>query len=298
MPRRDRELIVDVAMNGIRTKAQNPNVPETPAEIAAEAERLFAAGVTIIHAHNSDHRVAGRAAADDYLAAWGGVHTRHPEALWYPTIAGSDRPLGDLSHVAILAKEAGVRIGCVDPGPVISGLAASDGTPAGRIYANTADDIHSAFAFLADRRLGAEIGIYEPGFLRTALAYHRAGKLPQGSIINLYFCGRRGMFDSERSTLYGLPPTAASFEAYFAMLEDADLPWKTSVWGEDILDTPIAELTLQRGGHIQIGLENHAQSDTGRSNLDSFERLVRTASAQDRPIATSRVAAALLDLPG
>lgn len=214
MPRSDAALIVDVAMNGVRTKGHNPYVPETHDEIIAEAGRLFEAGATMVHAHNSDHRIAGRAAADDYLLAWSTIHSRYPDALWYPTIAGSDTPLADLSHVAILAREAGVRIGCVDPGPVISGLHREDGTPGGRIYMNTADDIRSAFAYLEQQGLGVEIGIYEPGFLRTALAYHKAGKLPRGSIINLYFCGARGMFDSEKATLYGLPPTAASFEAY------------------------------------------------------------------------------------
>ena len=105
------------------------------------------------------------------------------------------------------------------------------------------------------------------------------------------------MSDTEDATLYGLPPTAVAFEAYYAMLEGVDLPWKTSVWGEDILDTPIAELTLDRGGHMQIGLENHAHSDTGQSNLDIFERTRATATLHGRDIASSAEAITLLALP-
>ena len=54
------------------------------------------------------------------------------------------------------------------------------------------------------------VSIFEPGFLRVALAYHAAGRLPPAKI-QLYFGGP--------ALPFGLPPTASSLDAYLAMLE-------------------------------------------------------------------------------
>ncbi len=40
--------------------------------------------------------------------------------------------------------------------------------------------------------------------------------------------------------MFCLPRTRRSLLAYLDMLEGTGLPWSVSVWGGDILDTPIA----------------------------------------------------------
>ena len=83
--------------------------------------------------------------------------------------------------------------------------------------------------------LGAapSISVFEPGFLRTTLALHRAGRVPAGAIVKLYFGGELE---------FGLPPTAAGLAAYLELLEPSGLPWSVAVLGGDVLDSGLAEL--------------------------------------------------------
>ena len=43
--------IIEAAINGGRTKAENPNVPVAPDEITADALACFEAGAAIVHNH-------------------------------------------------------------------------------------------------------------------------------------------------------------------------------------------------------------------------------------------------------
>ena len=57
-----------------------------------------------------------------------------------------------------------------------------------------------------------------------------------------YFGGDYGMFADKPGVSFGLPPTENALAAYLDMLEGTDLPWSVSVWGGDLIETPIARL--------------------------------------------------------
>jgi uncharacterized protein (DUF849 family) len=78
------------------------------------------------------------------------------------------------------------------------------------------------------------------------------------------------------------------------MLGDADLPWAVTVLGGDIIDTPVARLALEQGGHIRVGIEDHADAE---SNVACVRRAVDLAESVGRTIATPADAADLLRLP-
>jgi len=65
----DAPVILEVAINGMTSKAKNPHAPRSAREIERESLRAFELGASIVHAHNSDIALTGQAAADDYLAA-------------------------------------------------------------------------------------------------------------------------------------------------------------------------------------------------------------------------------------
>ena len=81
------------------------------------------------------------------------------------------------------------------------------------------------------------------------------------------------------------------------MLEGTGLPWSVSVWGGDLMATPIAKLALELGGHLHVGIEEFYSPERSPSN----EELVREAAALalrvGRPIADSAAAARILGLP-
>src|SRR5262249_51406195 len=135
------------------------------------------------------------------------------------------------------------------------------------------------------RNLAAHISIFEPGFLRVALAYHAAGRLPPAKI-QLYFGG---------PTLpFGLPPARPGLEAYLAMLEGTGLPWMVGVLGGDVTET-LAELAIARGGHVRVGLEDYTGARQPR-NEELVREIVSMAKRVGRPIATPAQAAAMLNL--
>lgn len=294
--RRDTAVMIEAAINGGTSKERNPHVPRTPDDIIADTLRCQDAGAAIVHAHNSDHKLTGRAAADDYLLAWGPILQQRPDTLWYPTITGTSRPITQLEHVAILAREANLQMASIDPGSTNIGKPDADGLPVGMTYANDYDDIRYAFDFCSSHAIGPQLAIYEPGFLRTTLAYYRAGKLPTGTVVKLYFGGEWGMFATGRGVTFGLPPTRNALLAYLDMLDGTDLPWSVSLWGGDLLATPVAQLALELGGHIHVGLEEYFSPERTPTNVELVQEVVALINAVGRPVASIAETRRLLNL--
>jgi len=289
-------VIIEAAINGGSSKRRNPNVPRKPSEIIDSTYRCLDAGASIIHAHNSDYTLTGRAAADDYLEAWRVILDRRPGTLWYPTLCGGRDVREVLEHIAILADEVPLRIGVVDPGSTNLGRPGEDGLPTGVVYRNSYDDIRTSFDFCDQRGLGPSLAIYEPGFMQTTLAYLKAGKLPQGAMVKFYFGGAYGMFGKGPGVTFGLPPSENALLAYLDMIEGTGLPWSVSVWGGDLLQTPVARLALERGGHLHVGLEEHSGTRTP-TNEALVQEAAALAAQVGRPLATPAQAATLLTLP-
>ena len=136
--------------------------------------------------------------------------------------------------------------------------------------------------------LGPMLAIFEPGFLRTVLAHHRSGSLPAGALVKLYFGDR---------VTFGLPPTRNALLAYLDMLEGSGLQWAVSVWGGDVLGTPVARLALERGGHLIVGLEPFADPERTPTNEELVADASALAAAVGRPVAGEGEARTLLGLP-
>src|SRR5690606_7555212 len=130
-------------------------------------------------------------------------------------------------HYEGLARTGLMRMAPWDPGSV--NLAASDakGLPCepSFIYANSRAEIEICADILRDCGLGPSIAVFEPGFMRTVLAYHNAGRLPAGALIKLYFSGDFNFLTNEPGfATFGLPPTEAALNAYLDMMAACDLP--------------------------------------------------------------------------
>lgn len=285
-------VIIEAAINGVTSKEQNPHTPRDPAEIADDALRCFGAGAAIVHNHIDAFAVDGQVAAERYLEGWRPVLAERPDALFYPTTnAGSDVQ-ASYAHIAPLAETDLMRLSLCDPGSVNLGGLGPDGLPAsGFVYANSFDDVAHQFGLCAQYGLGPSIAIYEPGFLRCVLAWWRAGRLPKGAMVKFYFGGDEGFLSG-----FGFRPTPTALDAYLELLDGCDLPWAVAVLGGDVLECGIARLALERGGHLRLGLEDHAGSRKP-TNEELVREAVALAADVGRPVATCDEAAKLLDLP-
>lgn len=294
----DTPVILEAAINGMTSKEKNENAPRSPEEITRDALRCYELGATIVHAHNSDIALTGREAAEDYLEAWRPILEARPDALWYPTLTASPDMAGKLEHIELLAKELPVRMCAFDPGSTNIGQPGPDGLPVGGVYGVSYDDCRYAFEFCDRLDMGPALGIYEPNSLRTTLAYHRAGRLPAGAMVKFYFGGDYGLMSTTPGVTFGLMPTEYGLLAYLDMLEGTDLPWSVSVWGGDLMATPIARLALERGGHLHIGVEEFYDPNRSPSNEELMHEALELCAKVGRPIATTAQTVELLGLPG
>ncbi|MBW2270401.1 MAG: 3-keto-5-aminohexanoate cleavage protein [Deltaproteobacteria bacterium] len=290
-------VIIECAINGETQPDRNPNVPRKPEEIVADVLRCLDAGATLIHAHNGEITLTGREAAELYLAAWRPILAERPDTLWYPTLGVGSDMKESLSHLEVLAEEIELRLGLCDPGSTNVGAPDADGLPVGMVYANSYDDVRVAFEQCERLRIGPSLAIYEPGWMRTTLAFHRAGRLPAGAMVKFYFGGDYGLFATEPGVSFGLAPTENALRAYLDLLADADLPWSVSVWGGDLFDTPIARLALELGGHLHVGLEEHFHPEHKPSNEEIVKQAAALAAEVGRPLASVSETARILGLP-
>jgi uncharacterized protein (DUF849 family) len=297
MPASTAPLILEVAINGMTSKEKNPNAPREPDEIVDDTLRCLDAGASLIHAHNRDFDLTGEAAAAGYLEAWRPILRERPEALWYPTLAMAPDMAGMMAHLPWIQAEVPLRIAPLDPGSTNIGALGEDGLPVGGVYANSYDDIRVGFETCERLRCGPSLGIYEAGSLRTTLAWHRAGRLPRGTMVKLYFGGDYGLMGTEPGATFGLPPSEHALLAYLDLLAGVDLPWSVSVWGGDLMATPLPRLALERGGHLHVGLEEFYTPDRSPTNLELVREAVELADKVGRPLASPTETAALLDLP-
>ena len=294
--------IIEAAINGTTTKQRNPNVPTTPDEIADDALACFDAGAAIVHNHCDKVMVPGQESADRYFEGWKPVFEKRADALLYPTTNFGPGVEGAYAHMGPLAATGWLRIGIIDPGSVNLGGTDDDGLPAapGFVYANSFGDIHHQAAVCQEHRLGPSMAIFEPGWLRTALIWWRAGRLPQGAMVKLYFGGDAGYVTSvaqqNAGASFGLPPTVKALDAYCELLDGCTLPWSVAVIGGDLFESGIAKLALERGAHLHVGLEDHAGTRQP-TNVELVEEAVSLCNDAGRPVATCDQATEILDLP-
>jgi 3-keto-5-aminohexanoate cleavage enzyme len=149
------------------------------------------------------------------------------------------------------------------------------------------------------KKLGPGISIYEPNFLRSTLAYEKAGKLPQGAFVKFYMAGDYNFMDGKKGyQFWGLPATEKGVAAYREMMQltGSKLPWAVTVMGGDVTATGLSKLAIDQGGHIRLGLEDYCGPRQPR-NIELVEEVVALARKAGRPLATTQQAAEILNLP-
>jgi 3-keto-5-aminohexanoate cleavage enzyme len=272
-------LIITAAIVGAETtRAQNPHLPLTPDEIAAEAARCAAAGASVIHLHAryDDGRAtqdrerfrafirAIRARAPGLIiqTSTGGAVGMSIEERCQPLeLTGADRP--DMATLNIATMNFGDEV-----------------------FENTFPQA----AQVAERitRLGVppEIELYDAGHLDNA-RYLIAKQLLRPPYHMQFVLGVRG----------GLAASPRNLALLIADLPDGST-WAVAGVGRHQL--PMAELAVRWGGHARVGLEDNIYLDRGvlaEGSAPLVARVVELARAAGRDIATPEQARAQLGIP-
>lgn len=287
-------VIIETALNGGTPRRVSARVPTTPDEIVADGVACLDAGASIIHNHNTEPVLGGDGnhAAAPYAAIWSRIRARHPQAIFYPTMGGGGNGIPierRYAHIESLVHTGLLDLGLVDTGSTNIGRFYADGTPRAEsfVYQNTFADAVYMIETCRRHELGMSISIFEPGFVRAISGYLRAGKLPAGAFVKFYFGGAK--------TGFGLPPTKTALDAYLEMLEEWTLPWLVSIQGGDLIaNRSFARYVIERGGHLQVGLEPNA--DPHKSNVDLVAEAVALCRELGKRPATCRETRELLGL--
>jgi uncharacterized protein (DUF849 family) len=289
-----KRTIIEVALSG-------PGQRWDAGALGREIIACIDAGAAIVHNHLDGHGASGSAAAAAYGAIWAPVLAVRPDAILYPTLAPptAGDSLGRYGHAVETAVKHGARMAPFDPGSVNLAASQADGQPDTLrqfAYVNdyaTLDLVLDAYA--ADG-IASSISIFDPSFLRAAMAYERAGRFMPGSFLKLYFGGSCAYLDGLPGLSFGLPPTVRALELYLEMMAGSQLPWAAAVPGGDILaESEFVSAVLAHGGHLRVGLEDNG-GPRAPGNVEQVTRAAALAARHGRPAATSAEAAELLGL--
>ena len=284
--------VVEVALNGMRTREQNPHVPRTVDEIVADGLRCLDAGASVVHHHNDEPNFGGatRHCAGPYIDVWTRLRAARPGLLLHPTMAGAtaDSTVEErFAHIVELHDAGLAPVATCDAGTLALAFPAAGGVRSlAETFGNPAADVAWILRWCRERAVPVHISIFEPGFLRLILAHHQAGTLPAGVKIQLYLGGDR--------MLFGLPATPGGLAAFLDMLEGSGLAWMAAVYGGDVAASGIAALAVERGGHVRVGLEDHHAPPRLARNEELVAEVAALCRAAGRPPATVEEAASIL----
>lgn len=294
----DTPVVIEV---GLTTRPErNPHAPTSLEEATEQGLACIEAGASIVHMHLPELRLPAEVAAEQYLGCFRAWLDRDPDVLCLPTNGFGDTQQERFAHQFLLNEAGALRLAFVDPGATIFGSPGPDGTPNpdGYVYYFNYGDITYAIDQGAARGMAMHFACFEPGWVRNVLYYWRLGRLSPGSFVKFYFGGPGGVLMRGDGLTFGLPPTPTALAAYRELLEreGCDLPWFSAVVGGDLIRTPVARATVEQGGHLRVGLEDH-DGDRLPSNVELVEEAVALCREVGRPVATPSQAVETLGIP-
>lgn len=286
-------VVITCALTGaFGTRARNPALPVTPAEIAASALEAARAGAAVVHIHVRDPQTE---APSMELALYREVVER---------IRAENREV-----LLNLTCGAGARFVPGDPDPQTAGPGSTLTTPAARVahVAELRPDIASLD--VGSMNFGEHVFVNTPAHLRQmADAMRGAGAKPEIEVFDLGHIelARRliaeGHIDSPPlfQICLGIPHGApATPQALMAM--QAALP-PGAVWsgfGISRMQFPMVAMVAALGGHVRVGMEDNLYLSAGEltpGNGALVERAVRILELTGHRIASPDQARGLLGL--
>ena len=276
--------VIEVAITPLRWREP----AQTVEQMIDEADRCIAAGAGIVH-HHHDMRLSEADATTALLATARGILRGHPDALIYTDYLKGRRAWEENAHLAPGAEAGLLTMFAIDPG--VTSFCGSDaqGLPT-RTHTDGLrfDEAHEMVQFSKEVGVPISLGVFEPGQLRWILAYEQAAGFSPGTMIKLYL-GGDWLVDQPgvRGINFGLPPTTAALDVYLSMMAGSSLPWVASLYGDSLLDSPLARYALEQGGHLRVGIED-AAGRGGRGNVEMVEAAVALAEQVGRPVGSAR----------
>jgi 3-keto-5-aminohexanoate cleavage enzyme len=270
-------LIVSVATTGSwPTKAQNPNLPTTPGEIAGEAIGCGEAGAAIVHIHVRDD--------DEKVTCDPARYARVRELV---EAAGSDVIVNMSTGGGAGTTSDDERMAPVALSPEIASFDCGSLNFGERVFVNSPGFLRELAMRMKHYGVKPEIECFEPGHVWNALRLIDEGLLEPPFWFQ-FVLGVRG----------GSPPEVKQLQHLVDMLPPG-AHW--SVCGIGRHQLPLGMAAMAMGGHVRTGLEDnlwYRKGELAVNNRQLVTRVARIAAELGRPLATPAQVRALLGLRG
>lgn len=266
-------LVITVAGIGAElSKEEQPALPITPEEIAADAAECAEAGASIYHLHVRDAAGSPTMDVDAFDAARRAIAERTDLIVQFTTGGAiGDPDEARLAPLRLRPEMASLTTGTVNFGD--------------EVFWNPAPLVRRIYEEMRTNGCIPEYEIFEAGMIATAEALYRE----LGEEHHQHF-----------DLVLGVPGALPAWEGIVEFLV-ARLPhaatWSATGIGRNHL--PVLAQTLQAGGHVRTGLEDVRFLERGvpvASNRQLVERVVRYARDAGRAIADPGRARELLGL--
>jgi len=273
------KLIITAAVCGAAPmKSQNPNVPYSPEEIAAEALRSWRAGAAIVHIHVRDPQTGEPAFERPLFAEVVRRIRAESDVLINLTTSGFNIRESDVDSARLMPLELKPDLCSLDVGTL--------NFREGRVFINTENWVVRAAAEMRQAGIKPEIEVFDLGHIRQAKHMVDQGAFDQPPYFQLCL-----------GIPWGIEGTA---EALMDMKRRLPPACQWSALGVGPAQLPINALTIVLGGHVRVGFEDNIYLSRGvpaKSNADFVERAARLAQTLQREVASCAVARAILGLP-
>ncbi len=286
-------IIIKACLNGARDREQNPHIPWTPEEVAAEAKRCAAAGAAIVHIHarTNDGGISydpeWYTEADRLIRAQTDLVVNHTTARMLG--ASIDQVLRYLRETPEPVDMTSLNAGSITFNtPLVGGTRQTVAIP------NSYEDIRQTILICRERGIIPEPTVLDTGFLSNVVTLVQDGSLPPPRYLLVEFSGR---FGDNFLIMPGTP------QSYFYLTSCVREVFPQATWiahGIEESVFTIASLAITTGAHIRVGFEDRATLIDGSlatSSADYVAWVVGVARAHGREPATPQEARHILGLP-
>jgi uncharacterized protein (DUF849 family) len=263
----------------VPTKDDNQTVPMTAAEIGDDAERVTAAGASIVHLHARDGAGVPTWELDAYRRIVHAVRERCPEVIVCVSTSGR-RFTAFEERSAVLDLDGDER-------PELASLTLGSLNFPGQASVNAPDMIARLAERMSERGITPELEVFDLG-MADYLVY-----LVEREILKppLYVNVLLGSLGTLAASAFNLAAVVRALPA--------ETTWSAAGIGRFQLD--VNTLAVAMGGHVRVGLEDNTWLDRSRTvpatNEALVSRVVELGRLLEREPATPAEARATIGLP-
>jgi 3-keto-5-aminohexanoate cleavage enzyme len=223
--------MITAAINGAEvTREHTPWLPLTPEEVGAEALRCAQAGASILHLHGRRPDGSPTQDLDTFRA-------------YFEAIREKTDVIVQFSTGGAIGMDVEQRIEALALSPEMATLTTGSTNFGDDVFSNPLPLVREIASRMRQFDVRVEVEVFDVSMLDTALRLLDEGLL-----------GKKPHFDF----VFGVPGAMAAREShldYLVSLLPEGATWSVAAIGRHEL--PMAKMSIDRGGHVRVGLEDN-----------------------------------------